>query len=635
MQNDLLTAARAGQALLVRHEAYIVDSERERRKLVAVIESSQMEKQMADALSANILQENKLLLSQLEELNQSVASSDVHIKSLEATLQSTKQELHRVSSLASRTLQLEAQLNSMECEIAQLQQVVLGAQEQEKVAVQRWKNAERSLQVLQDEVERIEKRSKEERESHSEAVARLQRKHLVHDQSKNTGEALLTQDSPAENWSTDNRNVISHFVRDLLQDNANLQASMVEIRDMLLASHEENERLKEELTLHQPSLVDNKRNLLAAALAEDLHLEPSKPENRERHIRHHQYHDTSNLTPSQAPYRALTPHDRRHLTLSAATVVSQASITIVSKVNARSSIQSAAHSLQRGSLRNDRIFSDGAIKVLPPNGPGSDQATRTTPSLRNRGALPERSLRVSRQAPTSPLTPPANCELDARSAVAEGADSDHVGARLDLSTMAGTQPVVRAVLNNGAGRSLPLGRSSSHESLLSISGMDIHTLRDRPLRPIITGSGLMLRAISQSSSVSAAPISDQPVMGAMATAARPSVNRYDSSTYNRSLLQGNGGARAVEESASAPLGQGRDTLRRKLGDWVWGKWGTSGSTSSSENLRMKAAQSEKLKDHSGKGHGGSEVQSKSSPQPSVKVIATDLNENLLRETLLG
>ena len=185
------------------------------------------------------------------------------------------------------------------------------------------------------------------------------------------------------------------------------------------------------------------------------------------------------------------------------------------------------------------------------------------------------------------------------------------------------------------GRGFPLGRSSSHESLFSISGMDIHTLRDRPSRPIVTGSGLLPRTTTQTFSVSAAPISDMPVMGAMATSVRPSVVRhhYDSSTYNRSLLQGSNRSRAAERSVAVPLGQSRDTLRRKLGDWMWGKW-ASGSTSSTESLQAKAAQPEKPKDHPGKGHGGPKVETNSSSQESVKSTATDSNETLLRESLL-
>jgi hypothetical protein len=115
-----------------------------------------------------------------------------------------------------------------------------------------------------------------------------------------------------------------------------------------------------------------------------------------------------------------------------------------------------------------------------------------------------------------------------------------------------------------------LRRVASHESLLSISGMDIHTLRSRPSQLLLLNNP---RFTSPSTSIT----SSKPVLSAMtATATRASMSRrnLDSSTYNRSLLYGmaanqRGGLRTKE----------KETLGQRVGGWVFGNWVSTGPTS--------------------------------------------------------
>jgi chromosome segregation ATPase len=86
------------QALLIRHEAYVADSERERRQMVATIENLEKEKLELEASNAQTIKANRDLLDQLENLNEAAINSDAQIQALEDTLRSTEEELERLGS---------------------------------------------------------------------------------------------------------------------------------------------------------------------------------------------------------------------------------------------------------------------------------------------------------------------------------------------------------------------------------------------------------------------------------------------------------------------------------------------------------------------------------------------------------
>ncbi|KAK8204485.1 hypothetical protein BKA81DRAFT_319160, partial [Phyllosticta paracitricarpa] len=252
LERDVQTAAQLGQALLQRHEAYIADSEAERRRMAAKIEELEREKADLESKNAQSIQENRDLLDQLEAMNNAVADSDKRIADLSKHLSSTQDELTRLTNQASRTETLERQLASLEKEQVDLQSRLSSTAGESKSAVQRWRKAERIINELQEQIERIERESREERERHVEIVGRMERRRAVEKELETAAGRLKGAAAAKVAQSKTDTNVVSHFVKDILQDNANLQIGIVELRDMLTNANEEVERLREQLMLHQP-----------------------------------------------------------------------------------------------------------------------------------------------------------------------------------------------------------------------------------------------------------------------------------------------------------------------------------------------------------------------------------------------
>ena len=243
------------QALLARHETYMAEAEEERRKMGAQIDGLESEKRELEASNAKTIEENRYLLNQLEELNNNVADSDAQINALTATLESTRKELTKLSSLAAQASQLEAQLTVMEAEQSGLQGQVTEKVEEAHTNTQRWKSAERTVSALSEQVDHIEKEAREEKDRHAEIVARLERRRTVERELESAagrlkGAAAATTMGRGNGSGT----VISSFVKDILQDNANLQMGIVELREMLTGSNEEVENLREQMMLHQPAV---------------------------------------------------------------------------------------------------------------------------------------------------------------------------------------------------------------------------------------------------------------------------------------------------------------------------------------------------------------------------------------------
>lgn len=100
-----------------------------------------------------------------------------------------------------------------------------------------------------------------------------------------------------------------------------------------------------------------------------------------------------------------------------------------------------------------------------------------------------------------------------------------------------------------------LRRATSHESLLSVSGMDIHTLRTRPsqLLALYGGRGTTSQAVTADTTAHAA----RP-----AAMSRPTEN-------SKSLLSGMAADQRQQAGvASKPLGE-------KVGGWIFGRWGAT------------------------------------------------------------
>ncbi|PMD23608.1 hypothetical protein NA56DRAFT_621981 [Hyaloscypha hepaticicola] len=291
LEKEVRTAAQLGQALLVRHEQYMHDAEKDRMEMSAKIEKLELDKKALEQSNAKNIEENRGLLNQLEELNTTVTESETHIKSLETTLQATRQELRKLEGLASRTHDLEVQLVALEQEQELLQKTVITTQEEERSAIQRWKKAERRLVQLSDQLEKIEREARDERERHVEVLGRMERQRAVERELDTAAGRLKGAAAATTGIGKNGSNVVSHFVKDILQDNANLQMGIVELREMLMNSNEEVQLLREQLLLHQP-ILDNENGSGPPTLKAELaSKEPPEPQiiSQALHIHHH-YH---------------------------------------------------------------------------------------------------------------------------------------------------------------------------------------------------------------------------------------------------------------------------------------------------------------------------------------------------------
>ena len=680
------------QALLVRHEAYMADAESERRSMNGIIERLEADKRDMEAQNAKTVEENRNLLDQLEDLNNSVADSDAHVKSLTMTLQSTQQELLRVSNLASRTAELEKQLVALEQERADLQQSLTTTEEEEKSAIQRWRKAERTLGDLRDQIERIETEAKEERERHDEVVGRLERGRLAEKQMENAAGKVNGAAAAVTAGRTGNgSNVVSHFVKDILQENANLQMGIVELREMLNTSNEDVQMLREQLLLHQPIASENQDGTHVASLQEELAPEMPRTVSQELHIHHH-YHAAErakekaqvrrtkkrrNITtpglftppathqsprtprayPVQPPPALMTSTTLTSGSVNGAITCNPASSNRWSMQSAQtqssgplSSVPSSPQSIYQRSSIFDRAPSDQAVDSSRPTSPESNEASSPLFRPYHRSRDSDASFRsftapapfqLKAAAPTSTVTAlyPTAEEDD------DGTDTENV-TDLDISSSSHT-----AIIRAQGGHHRPedatfpsyqdiqdddiykvsrysdgLRRSASNESLISVSGMDIHTLCERPSQLCLGGRGFSGRAPPSLSNLRAAYGSSQPVLSATTATARPSLasHRFDSRAYTRDLLQSSA-------SPLTPTAEG-EPLAKRVGGWVWSRLGSVPS-SESGNRRETDPMQTVFPRGPGVNQTGPIKGLRPPPRAPSHVQASNLDENLLAETL--
>lgn len=234
-------------ALLARHKRYMQDAERHREEMNSRHEQLELEKRALECQNEKTLETNRRLFDQQEKLNLSVAQSEIQIKALETTLDSTRYEFKRLQTLAARTHHLENQLVALEREREILQCTIWTTKELKHKAEQRWRAAERRLVSLQEQLESIDRESKEERERH---VGLLKCMSKRCDLKKELGliEGRMNDEiADLEVSKSRSKNILPHFVEDIIQDNANLQSGISELRDMLLCSNEEAQMLREQL----------------------------------------------------------------------------------------------------------------------------------------------------------------------------------------------------------------------------------------------------------------------------------------------------------------------------------------------------------------------------------------------------
>ncbi|KAF2128016.1 hypothetical protein P153DRAFT_343090 [Dothidotthia symphoricarpi CBS 119687] len=616
LERDVSKAAQLGQALLVRHEAYVADSERERRQMVTTIESLEKEKLALEARNTQTIKANRDLLDQLEQLNDAVFDSDAQIQALTATLRSTEEELQRISSLAAQTELLERQLLELEREQSQLQSSLDAKTVDERTAIQRWKSAERTLGDLQDQIDRIEKEAREELDRHLEVVARMERRMVVESELNTAAGRLKAKAGQA----TGAPNVVSHFVKDILLDNANLQHGILELREMLVNSNEEVENLREQLKDHQPVSSSPTEHSSVMTLQKELEMGPML--NQELHIHHHYHAPKPIKNLPKAPIQAQRRPKKKRFSLtpsnfdpfspqlersSTATILSQTAVTVpnshrwssATTLGPGSVPSSPVSESHRGSVY-DRVFSDAAYDSSRPTSPPDSvdmQSPRfgpvrsgdysfdpdQTPRHRRRRSanlkppsllgIRSASTPISMTGKSSPataivsaispansftndvftLSPSPSIHPEPQSAIPEESEDISPGPASVASPEEDDMiPPITHTQTYTRPRP-PLRRHASHESLISVHGMDIHTLQSRP-------SQLLIGTSSHLGAGSVGPELTPWTATAHGMLSRTPVD------INRALLA---------QKRSGPRKSDGNGIGRKVGGWVFGKWGAT------------------------------------------------------------
>lgn len=662
LERDVSKAANLGQALLVRHEAYVADSERERQHMISTIESLEREKLELEEKNAQTIKTNRNLLDQLEQLNGTVAESDAHIKALEDTLRSTEQELERLSSLAARTQLLERQLIDLEREQSQLQISLDSKAVDERTAIQRWKVAERTIGDLQDQIDRIEREAREERQRHVEVVARMERRMAVEGELN----AAATRLKAKAGQDKGGPNVVSHFVKDILLDNANLQHGILELREMLGNSNEEVERLRDQLKLHQP-VSSHSDDVTSPTLQKELEMENETLLGSEVHIHHHYHGPKVTRTVPKPPVQRRPKKKRFSLTpahfdappalgrSSTATILDQTAVTVPnshrwsqSTLGPGSLAGSPVSDSHRGSMY-DRVFSeayDSSRPTSPPDsidmqspmfGPVKSNDYSSDPDAmppvlrrssgtleiakhstgrhlrrKSRGLMPPNvSTMRSASTPIAMMNKgsPASAII---SAVSPANSFTNESFMLSPALQAEPQAAIPEENEDGSlstttpsASDLPssdfepdelvspmsamrpnLRRHASHESLISVSGMDIHTLQSRPSQLLYSSSPRFTPGSAGSAGPELTPWT--------ATAHGMLSNKSsESSMMSRNMLYTSiaNQKRGARKSDGPPSSSGSG-ITKKMGGWVFGKWGATPAPASPTNTRPPSTHSQ-------------------------------------------
>ena len=613
------------QALLHRHESYMAEAEEDRHRLVTSIDDLEREKKQVQAENTRIIEENRSLLEQLDSLNKAVAESDDHVKSLTMTLESTESELRRLTVAATRAAELEAQLALMETEQSKLQESLTLAHEDEKSAVQRWRQAECNLRDLRDQVDRIEKEAREESERHTELVERMERKRAVERELDNAAGRLKGAAAASElNRNAGGTNVVSRFVKDILQDNANLQVGIMELREMLHNSNEEVQNLREQVMSHQPLAgvdEENAQPRSSTTLSEELEAKEERRVSQEFHIHHHYHTPTQTAKKEKAPLnrrvkkrrpalgspvamhsavRSQSPRRVLHRSQSSgssmSTILSHTSVSIPPQSSRRWSLQShvpdSLASSPQSAFRTSSIFDrvERGAEFSQSTSPESTVYPSPLIGARNFKGLdtPFRPIGGFDGNDTSDSLPFDdeiysrdfhNTDHNRQPAIPEESESSPSVAYFDTSVHE-PRPAPDDDIFTMHVQSPGLRRSSSHDSLLSVSvaGMDIHTPNTRHMRMGDWHPGMKIPQRILSPSVEL--VSTPPIISAPAIQAdRATSSTHTSQSLLASMATGNKSDTASIVSAdSTSTGstniQGRKTtLGRRVGGWVLGRWG--------------------------------------------------------------
>lgn len=684
------------QALLDRHEAYVKESQAEQARLSSYITDLENEKTQLQDSNHKFVVENRELLQKLEQLNTDFSDSGKKVQDLEHLLQDCEQEIRRLNGLTRKTQDYEMRMLDMEREHAELHKHFADGKEETRSTIARWKESERKVRELEQEVQRIEWAAKLDREKHEEIVARMERDRGL-DRELGLSEGRLKATAAVQNIRSGGpreKQVVSSFVRDILQDNANLQAGIAELRELLQSSNDEVQNLREQVILHQPITDDDTHTpQRSLSLGEELALSrsPPKQSSQEVHVHHH-YH--ANLGSKKEKTPLMRKSSRRKALMpsafSASPSTSGASTPLVrahrynsdsdvppiirtrdSKVNRWSVQSTATTSTYMSSMassprsyfdRNSSIFDrlereeessrptspdsfttsspmpfkrksrpdeqalcvfeeedntdDPGLSPLQPEEPEdvrltlrSNDENITPVSKEDKNFVPgmeemeltprpsmytgtavkaeqQASSSIESQVPEQPMPPegsptPSKHPIfkplsDEQTNTPKGTSSQELNAA-DANISSFQIPEIRPSIH----------RRNSHDSLLSISGMDIHLAQNnnpRSALALLRGSGANKHHFAPSPSSKRKVSATQPVAAVTEYTAisRPGLDN----TPSASMVALSGIRNADNTSSSTPV----KGLIGSVGGWVRGKWGVA-PTKSGADLRSAGASS--------------------------------------------
>ncbi|KOS19891.1 hypothetical protein ESCO_005806 [Escovopsis weberi] len=270
----------------------MAEAERDRMRLNARIERLELDKEELETQNSLKVQDNLALIDQLESLNNTVFDADAKIKTLEATLLSSQQALVHLEGTASRAVDAERHLKELVEEQERLQGELQSSREEARSHAYRFKEAQRGILDMQDQLDRMEREARQERERHAETVEKMGRQREVEKQlnaaaQRLKGAAASKPPTHKKHRRQASSKTVGNFVKDLLQDNATLQLAIAELREMLFNSNDEIQSLREQLLFHQPVSQGEKAAISSAIKAELEPLMDSPKLSQEMRSHHH------------------------------------------------------------------------------------------------------------------------------------------------------------------------------------------------------------------------------------------------------------------------------------------------------------------------------------------------------------
>ncbi|RMD39573.1 hypothetical protein DV735_g5552, partial [Chaetothyriales sp. CBS 134920] len=306
-------------ALLSRHECFVAKAREENERLSATIADLQSKREELQTANERIVAENRELVEQLDAINACYRSSDQAAKSLEQQLKCVELEIGQLTIRARRAEELEACVQDLHLERTTLKGKLEEAEVESRTVLARWRESERKIKQLESELDKIEWESKAQRQKHDEAVALLEHERVV-DRALSGAEARLKGAAAVHEieQGTSNTSVVSSFVRDILKDNATLQAGILELRELLQSSNDEVQNLRQQVMFHQPVEDTHPADQLPDLLPLDQQRGWSEPtpaaamRQPEFHVHHH-YHAKLTSKRDRTSGHSKTPRRRSAL----------------------------------------------------------------------------------------------------------------------------------------------------------------------------------------------------------------------------------------------------------------------------------------------------------------------------------